>query len=77
MPLTFGPPSLIDTEGAHNEHFVHFVVQAVAEELTGTSRGLGRAEDVDGGDAEFDHAGAGGVVGLEAMSGALGAAHGV
>jgi hypothetical protein len=56
---------------------VHFVVKAVAEEFTGTRGGLGGAEDLDGGDAEFDYAGAGGIVGLEAVGGALGAAHGV
>jgi hypothetical protein len=56
---------------------VHFVVQAVAEEFTGTRGGLGGAEDLDGGDAELDYAGAGGIVWLEAMCGTLGAAHGV
>lgn len=56
---------------------MHFVVLALAKDLTGSCTGLGGAEDVGRGEAEFDYTGTGGVVGLEAVLVALGTFHGV
>lgn len=53
------------------------MVLALAKDLTGSCTGLGGAEDVGRGEAEFDYTGTGGVVGLEAVLVALGTFHGV
>ena len=56
---------------------MHLMVLALAKDLTGSCTGLGGAEDVVWRGAEFYDAGAGGVVGLEAVLVALGTFHGV